>query len=152
MSDWPLPPYLQPHGPHGDDQSVVRAWVAEDVPPYSDRLHAEGPVLMVERDVPVALRLPFRSVLVRMDLPEISADIIPTITGVLAAEGLMLVDQDNQLAMAVAMQMVALRLSSWDLWGLDPDMAFSALHEGVMGGQDDILVSGRPVFPPADRD
>lgn len=150
MSDWPLPPYLQPHGPHADDASVVRAWVRGDIAPYSDRLHVEGPVLLVERDITAALRLELRSVLVRMDLPESCAGILPSITEVLTTEGLVLLESDNQLAMSVAMQLVALRISSWDLWGLDREMATAALNEAAMGGRGDVLVSGESVFG-ADR-
>jgi len=148
VSDWPLPPYLEPHGRHGDDESVVRAWVREEIAPFSDRLHVEGPVLMVERDVAAGLRLDLRSVLVRMDLPEASLDILPTITDVLTSEGLSLVDPDNQLAISVAMQMVALRISTWDLWGIDPELARTALDEAAMGGRRDVLVSGEPLFRP----
>ncbi len=151
MSDWPLPPFLQPHGPHGDDASVVRAWLRGGIAPYSDRLHVEGPVLLVERDVAVALRLEMRSILVRMDVPDPSVDIIASVTSVLVEEGLTLVEADNQLAMAVAMQMVALRLSTWDLWGIEAQMALDALNEAAMGGRADLLVSGNPLLGAGDE-
>jgi len=142
MSDWPLPPYNEPRGPSGSDGEVVHAFVVGDVPPHSERLHVEGHVLLVDRDVTLALRLGPRSVLLRTDLPD---DAGPVRTGValsLGVEGLVLLDEENMLAMAVAVQMVGLRMSTWDVWGSDLDETFAALRAGAMGGPDDMLLGG----------
>jgi hypothetical protein len=171
VADWPLPPYIEPRGPRADDEEVVRAFLRADIAPHSERLHVEGPVLLGDRDVPTALRLGAAgpgggtaggtpepatsavgrapSVLVRLDLPD---DLLATrqaVEAVLEAEGLTLLDHDNQLALAVALQMVGLRLSSWDLWGADIDDAFADLRVAAVGGSHDILLGGGspPVGP-----
>ena len=135
MSDWLLPPFVEPSGPVGDDESVVRAWLREEPAPHSERLHVEGKVLRVDRDLPLALLLPMRSVLVRTDGPEDTAPMREAVEQALSAEGLAMLDQDNQLALAVGLQMVGARLATWDLWGLDVDMAFAALREAAVGDQ-----------------
>ena len=144
MADWPLPPYFEPRGPRADDDAVVRAFIRAEAAPHSERLHVEGPVLLADRDVPAALRIGARSVLVRLDVPD---DLLPTrqaVEAVLAAEGLTLLDHDNQLALAVGLQMVGLRLSDWDLWGADIDDAFADLRTAAVGGTDDVLLGGGP--------
>jgi hypothetical protein len=135
MSDWLLPPFVEPSGPAGDDESVVRAWLREEPAPHSERLHVEGKVLRVDRDLPLALLLPMRSVLVRTDGPEETAPMREAVEQALTADGLVMLDQDNQLALAVGIQMVGARLATWDLWGLDVDMAFAALREAAVGDQ-----------------
>lgn len=135
MSDWLLPPFADPSGPEGDDASVVAAWLREEPAPHSERLHVEGKVLRVDRDLPLALLMPMRSVLVRIDGPEDTAAVREAVELALTAEGLVLLDHDNQLALAVGVQMVGARLASWDLWGIDIDMAFAALREAAVGDQ-----------------
>lgn len=142
MTDWPLPPFVQPNGPLGSDTEVIAAFVTGDLAPYSPRLHVEGETLMVERDVPAVLRVERAAVLVRADLPDGSTDIKAVIEQVLRENGLTLLDTDTMLAVAVAMQRVGLRLSSWDLWGRDIDEAFASLRRTAAGGQDDILYGG----------
>ena len=152
MTDWPLPPLFEPHGPAGDDAAVVRAFLAgEGAPPHSERLHVEGEVLRADRDVAAALKIGPRTVLVRTDLPDDLVDLRGKIEEVLAGEGLTLQDEDTQLALPVATMMVALRLSTWDLWGADIDEAFSDLRLAAVGGRDDILQGGGlpPVGPEA---
>lgn len=142
MSDWPLPPYVDPHGPLGTDEEVIGAFLAGDVAPHSERLHVEAQTLLVERDVPAALRLDDSAVLVRSDLPGSSTDIKAVIESVLSAKGMDRFDEDTMLAVAVAMQRVGLRLSSWDLWGRDIDSAFAALRHAAAGGPGDMLHGG----------
>ncbi len=158
MADWPRPPYIEPTGPQADDDSVVRAFLAGDVPPYSRRLHVEGPVLLGDRDVPMALRLSPadagegrapRTVLVRIDVPDDLLALRRAVEAVLTSEGLTLLDNDTQLGIAVGLQMVGLRLSSWDLWGADIDDAFADLRAAAVGGTGDVLLGGGspPVGP-----
>ena len=157
MADWPRPPYFEPTGPRGKDDAVVRAFLADDVPLHSERLHVEGPVLLADRDVPVALRLSPaggveggapRTVLIRIDVPD---DLLPTrhaVEAVLTSEGLTLLDHDTPLGIAVGLQMVGLRLSSWDLWGTDIDDAFADLRAAAVGGTGDVLLGGAPPVGP----
>ncbi len=152
MTDWPLPPFVEPRGPAGDDASVVRAFLAaEGAPPHSERLHVEGDVLRADRDVAAALKIGPRTVLVRTDLPDDLLELRGRIEEVLAGEGLARQDEDTQLALPVATMMVALRLSTWDLWGTDVDEAFADLRLAAVGGRDDILQGGGlpPVGPEA---
>jgi hypothetical protein len=142
VADWPLPPYIEPRGPLGDDDEVVRAFARSELAPYSGRFHVEGPTLLANRDVPAAMRIGPRTILVRVDLPDNLLEVKPLIEGVLAAEGLTLLDTDTMLGVAVAVQRVGLRLSSWDLWGADIDEAFADLRTSAAGGEDDVLFGG----------
>ena len=157
MADWPRPPYVDPTGPRADDDAVVRAFLRADIAPHSERLHVEGPVLLGDRDVALALRLPptggeaalARAVLLRLDLPEELVPVRQAVEAVLDAEGMSLLDNDNQLAIAVGVQLVAARMSSWDLWGADIDDAFADLRAAAVGGTGDTLLGGGapPVGP-----
>jgi hypothetical protein len=118
---------------------VARAWLREEPAPHSEALHVEGPVLLVERDMALGLRLSMRTVLVRIDLPDSTAPARQAVEEVLVQEGLVLVEGDSSLALAVAIQMVAMRMSSWDLWGIDPDMARTALEEAAAGGPSNLI-------------
>ncbi|MGH9190291.1 MAG: hypothetical protein ACRD0Q_09710 [Acidimicrobiales bacterium] len=114
---------------------MVTAWLTGAIAPHSERLHVEESVLLVDRDVTLGLRMSARSVLVRLDLPDGATPVRETVERVLGAQGLELLDNDNQLALAVAIQMVALRMSSWDLWGADIDVAFADLRSAAVGDQ-----------------
>jgi len=149
VSDWPLPPLFEPQGPLGDDDAVVRAFLRTGAAPHSQRLHVEGSVLRVHGDEALALRLGPRTVLVRLDLPDDALPSRQVVEATLGGEGLVLVDHDTPLAVAVATMMVALRLSIWDLWGADIDEAFADLRREAMGGDGDALLGGGspPVGP-----
>ncbi len=157
MTDWPRPPYFDPTGPRADDAAVVRAFLEAGVAPHSERLHVEGPVLLGDRDVPLALRLSpadgeavrARAVLLRLDLPEELLPVRQAVEAVLGEEGMTLLDHDNPLAIAVGVQLVAARISSWDLWGADIDDAFADLRAAAVGGSGDVLLGGGapPVGP-----
>lgn len=143
MTDWPMPPYFEPQGPAGDNPAVVRAFLrAEGPSPHSERLHVEDAVLRADRDLPAALRIGPRTILVRKDVPDDQEDLRREIEAVLAQEGLALQDEDTRLALPVATMMVADRLSRWDLWGADIDEAFADLRTAAVGGQGDVLAGG----------
>jgi len=148
MTDWPLPPYVEPRGPEGDDAAVVRAFLTGDLPPHSARLHVEGPVLLVDRDVPLALRLSRTAALLRVDLSERVVDVRRAVEAVLTAEGMSLLDEESPLGIAVGVQLVGARASTWDLWGTDIDEAFAALREAAVGGPGDMLLGGGSPPPP----
>ena len=93
MTDWPLPPLYEPRGPRDSDEEVVRAFLRHDGPsPHSERLHVEGPVLRVDGDIPLALWLGPRTVLVLFDVPEPLLDIRAAVEQILAGEGLSKLD------------------------------------------------------------
>ena len=145
MADWMMPPFVEPRGPLGDDDAVVRAFLRADAgPPHSERLHVEDAVLLGDRDFPMALRIGARTVLVRTDLLDDLVSLRATIESVLTDEGLRLQDEDTRLATPVATMMVALRISSWDLWGADIDEAFADLRNAAVGGHGDALLGGGP--------
>ncbi len=137
-SPWaiPLPPYGVPLGPATDDGTVLSGFARHDpVPGHSKHLHVEGEALLVDGDVPIALRLRPGVVLARTDLPEDLEAFAPRVAEVLAGAGMELLDEATLLAAPVAMQVLGLRLSSWDLWGEDIDVAFAALRAAAVGEQ-----------------
>ncbi len=132
----PLPPYGSASGLFVDDATVVAAYARNEPECHSVRLHVEGPTLVVDSDVAAGLRLGPDVVLVRVDLPDELVDVRPALEQALAAESLRCVDEQSLLALPVALQVLGLRLSSWDLWGTDVDVAFAALRRGAVGDQD----------------
>ena len=143
MSDWPLPPLYEPRGPRDTDEEVVRAFLRHEGPsPHSERLHVEDRVLRVDGDMPLALWVGPRTVLVLFDIRDDMADIRDTVQAALTAEGLTLLDEQQPLGIAVGMQLVGARAATWDLWGADIDEAFAELRKAAVGGDDDMLLGG----------
>lgn len=132
----PLPPYGTAPGLLTDDDSVLSVFAGGESGAHSERLHLEGPALMVDGDQAAGLRLGPDVVLVRLDLPEDVDDVRRPLEAALAAEGLVRLDDVTTLALPVALQVLGLRLSSWDLWGRDLDDAFSALRFAAIGDQE----------------
>ena len=143
MSDWPLPPLYEPRGPRDTDEEVVRAFLRHQGPsPHSERLHVEDRVLRVDGDMPLALWVGPRTVLLLFDIPEEMVDIGASVAAALTSEGLTLLDQQQPLGIVVGMQLVGARTVTWDLWGADIDEAFADLRTAAMGGEDDMLLGG----------
>ena len=143
MSDWPLPPLYEPRGPRDSDEEVVRAFLRHSGPsPHSDRLHVEDRVLRVDGDMPLALWVGPRTVLVLRDIVDDMVELRQGVCDVLAAEGLTLLDEDQPLGIAVGVQLVGARAATWDLWGADIDEAFADLRRAAVGGDDDMLLGG----------
>ncbi len=143
MSDWPLPPLYEPRGPRDSDEEVVRAFLRHQGPtPHSERLHVEDRVLRVDGDMPLALWMGPRSVLLVFDLTDDQVEIRATVADALTAEGLTMLDEQQPLGIVVGMQLVGARTLTWDLWGADIDEAFADLRTAAMGGDDDMLLGG----------
>ena len=143
MTDWPLPPLYEPRGPRDSDEEVVRAFLRHGGPtPHSERLHVEDRVLRVDGDMPLALWIGPRSVLVLHDLPDHIADIAVTVGEALKGEGLSMLDEQQPLGIPVGMQYVGARTVTWDLWGADLDESFADLRKAAVGGDDDMLLGG----------
>ena len=143
MSDWPLPPLYEPRGPRDTDEEVVRAFLRHQGPsPHSDRLHVEDRVLRVDGDMPLALWVGARTVLLLFDVPDDMVDIRATVASALTSEGLTLLDEQQPLGIIVGMQMVGARSLTWDLWGADLDESFADLRIAAVGGEDDMLLGG----------
>lgn len=143
MSDWPLPPLYEPRGPRDTDEEVVRAFLRHVGPsPHSERLHVEDRVLRVDGDMPLALWVGPRTVLVLFDIPDGVADIRATVEAALGTEGLTKLDEQSPLGIPVGMQLVGARAATWDLWGADIDEAFADLRKAAVGGDDDMLLGG----------
>ena len=143
MSDWPLPPLYEPRGPRDTDEEVVRAFLRHQGPtPHSERLHVEDRVLRVDGDMPLALWVGPRTVLVLYDIRDDMADIRDVVQAALLEEGLTMLDEQSPLGIAVGMQLVGARAATWDLWGADIDEAFAELRKAAVGGDDDMLLGG----------
>jgi hypothetical protein len=143
VSDWPLPPLYEPRGPRDSDEEVVRAFLRHQGPtPHSERLHVEDRVLRVDGDMPLALWIGPRTVLVLYDLPDNLVEIRAAVVAALAGEGLTMLDEQTPLGVAVGMQYVGARTVTWDLWGADLDEAFADLRRAAVGGDDDMLLGG----------
>ncbi len=132
MSEGVLPPFGQPEGPRLQDAAVVAAFVAGEQVGHSEHLHVEGSVLMAGFDLAVAMRLAPDTVLMRVDVPQAMAGVKDTVEQGLAAEGMQRLDEETLLATPVAVQRLALRGSTWDLWGRDIDDAFAALRAAAV--------------------
>ncbi len=132
----PQPPYGVAPGPLLEDADVLAAYARGTGDGHSLRFHVEGPALVVDGDVAAALRLAPDVVLVRVDLPDELTDVRPQVEQALAAEDLTCLDEESLLGLPVALQVLGLRLSAWDLWGVDIDAAFATLRRWAVGDQE----------------
>ncbi len=123
-----MPPFAEPTGPAVDDVAVLAAYARSEPAGHSPRFHVERPTLLVDRNVAAAIRVGPRTLLVRDDLPDDLASAKAEVEGALAAAGFTRFDEETLLATPVALQLLGLRLSSWDLWGVDIDEAFADLR------------------------
>ncbi len=128
-----LPPFIEPTGPRVPDAAVVQAFARAEPAGHSARLHTEGSGLLADRVEVVALRLAPGAVIVRVDVSDEAAPLLPMIEAALTEGGLERLDESTLLGVPVALQLVGLRLSEWDLWGDDIDGAFAALRTIARG-------------------
>lgn len=134
MTSGLLPPFGDPSGERVADSLVLERFAGGDTGEvFSDRFHIEAATLMVDRDVPAALRLGPRTMLVRVDLPDRQEGIKRSVEQALATTGMSRLDEETLLAAAIGMQVLGLRLSTWDLWGADIDEAFTDLRMAAAG-------------------
>jgi len=138
-----LPLYSEgPAEPPEEDEVVLAAFAAGLPSGRSASFAMEGPVLMVDGDVPAALRLDPRTVLLRRDLPDDVVWACAPIAAAMEAAGYLLCDEDTLFATPVAVQVLGLTYSVFDLWGLDLDEAFAALRVAALGeAWDPVLAS-----------
>ncbi|MDQ6837429.1 MAG: hypothetical protein M3137_03575 [Actinomycetota bacterium] len=131
----PLPVYGAAPGPLADDAAVLAAFAGNEAACHSPRLHVEDATLLVDGDMALGLRLGFDVVMVRADLPNGGDDLRRPLESALEAEAMVCLDEASTLALPVALQVLGLRLSTWDLWGRDVDDAFAALRRACIGEQ-----------------
>ena len=148
MSDGVLPPFGIPLGDEADDARVLEVFV-EDQPVFvhSPTFHLEGTALVAGGDIAVAMRLAPRTFLVRLDVPpgiEAARDAVQRRLG---ASGMSLVDNETLLAAPIAIQVLGLRTSSWDLWGADIDESFAELRAAAAGEWEGLFPEGPPPVP-----
>jgi hypothetical protein len=131
-----VPPFIEPTGPAVDDATVLTAFAAGDLAAgHSPRFHVERPTLVVGRNVAAAVRVGPRTVLVRRDLPDDLMASKVDVEAALGGAGMACFDEDTLLATPVALQLLGIRLSSWDLWGDDIDDAFADLRAACVADQ-----------------
>lgn len=133
--------------PQAEDSAVLTAYAAGLPSGRSASFAIEGPVLMVDGDVPAALRLDKRTVLHRQDLPDDVAWAKPKVAEALRAAGYQLCDENTLYATPVALQVLGLTYSEFDLWGLDVDAAFTALRMAAVGEAWDPVLASITVNP-----
>lgn len=136
MSGGLLPPYGEPSGTLGDDSSVLEDFLNPEqakADHHSALFHIEGKVLMAQADMACAIRMGPTSVLLRLDLPDDLLQVLPTVEAAMTGAGMIKLDDETKLGPAVAIQLLGLRLSTWDLWGTDIDRAFDELRTAATG-------------------
>lgn len=133
MIDGVLPPFGPAPGPAASDAEVLAAYAEGGSPRHSSRLHIEDAVLYIGGESILAIRLDSDTVLVRVDLPVLEQGVRALLEGALDAAGLSRLDERTLLGVPVALQLVGLRLSEWDLWGTDIDRAFACLRQVAVG-------------------
>lgn len=135
LDDGLRPPFGPAPGPAVDDTTVLVAFARGTSAGHSRRFYAEGPVLLAAGDQPIAIRVAPDTVLVRIDVPDAVARHRRRVLRGLAAAGLALLDEETLWGVPVALQLAGLRLSTWDLWGVDLDRAFAAVRTVASGGE-----------------
>jgi hypothetical protein len=133
VSDWLLPPFGEGSGPPAADVDVVSAFAQGQPAGRSERFHVEGSVLVAGFDLAMGMRIGADTVLVRLDVPADAEEHKGVIEEVLSGQGMTLLDEETLLATPVAVQWLALRGSTWNLWGRDIDASFAALRAAAVG-------------------
>ncbi|MEO6121922.1 MAG: hypothetical protein ABIW46_02545 [Acidimicrobiales bacterium] len=152
MSGGLLPPLGDPEGERVDDDAVLDRFADGAVSGFfSSAFHIEGATLMVARDVPAAMRLGRRSMLVRVDLPDEQLAFRPVVERSLASRGMARLDDATLFATPIAMQVLGLRMSTWDLWGADLDEAFVDLRAAAAGEWGSEFFPEGPAMPAPDE-
>lgn len=154
MTDGLLPPYGEPVGDLADDARVFEVFI-NDEPTlvHSTLLHLEGAVLVAGGDVATAMRIAPRTFLLRLDVPSDLEPAKRAVQQALGAAGMTCVDSETLLAAPVAIQVLGLRTSTWDLWGANIDESFAELRSAAAGEWDDLFPQGPPPLPgPGPRD
>lgn len=147
-----LPPFGEPAGDRVDDATVLAAFVRDEPSQvHSAQFHIEGAVLVAGGDVAAAIRIGPRSFLLRADLPEDLQGAKRAVEQALQAEGITFLDGETLLAAPVAIQVLGIRMSTWDLWGADIDESFARLRASAAGEWEDVFPEGPPPVggPPA---
>lgn len=140
-----LPPYGEPAGDRVDDAGVLAAYLRDEpAAVWSAQFHIEGTALVAGGDRALGLRIGRRSFLVRVDLPGELLSARQAFQDALTAEGMGFLDGETLLAAPVAIQVLGLRTSLWDLWGADIDEAFADLRAAAAGDWDDLFPGGPP--------
>lgn len=135
MTDGLLPPFAPLGEPGATDAEVADAFALGWTPERGPRLHVEEPTLVADGYTAAALRIGVRTLLVRTDLPEETADVRPVVEAGMRGAGLVMLDENTLLGVPVALQALGIRLSEWDLWGDDIDAAFDCLRTAAVGDQ-----------------
>lgn len=133
MTSGLLPPFGDAGGPLAGDAEVVAAFTNGQQAGHSERFHLEGSVLIAGFDLAMGMRIGTDTVLVRVDVPADALDHKCLIEEVLSERGMTLLDEETLLATPVAVQWLALRASTWNLWGHDIDESFAALRAAAVG-------------------
>lgn len=120
-------------GPTESDEAVLAGFLAGRSAGTSKAFGIENSVLNVDGDVAAAIRLNADTVLARRDLPDDVMWTARPLADALTASGYTLLDEESILGLPVALQVVGIRYSSWDLWGRDLDEAFAALRAAAVG-------------------
>lgn len=145
MSEGLRPPFVEPDGVPASDEDVLAAFASGRSGCYSRGLHLEGPALIADRAVVTGLRIGPASVLVRTDPPDDLAPARARLEDALTTAGMRMLDEETLWATPVALQVLGLRLSSWDLWGHDLDTAFAELRSAAAGEEASAIFDAGPV-------
>ncbi len=144
MAEGLMPPFVDPEGTPGSDAQALAAFINSLDTCYSPRFHVEGPVLVADRVTAAALRVAARTILVRTDPPDDLLEARLELEQALTAAGYEKHDEETLWATPVALQILGLRASSWDLWGQDLEVAFDDLRQAAMGDDDAPIFASGP--------
>lgn len=140
-----MPPFVDPVGTPGTDSQALESFVLGTDPYWSSLFHTEGPALVGGRAVTMALRVGKRSVLVRTDPSEDLEPARHDVEQALARAGYQCCDEETLWGTPVALQVLGLRMSTWDLWGEDLEVAFAELRSAAEGEEDAPIFGSGPV-------
>lgn len=145
MSEGLLPPFVDPTGVRVGDEQVLDTFAAGEHGCWSDRFHLEGPALIGHRMAVVGLRIGPSAVLVRTDPPDELEPARIELERALERTGLSVLDEETLWATPVALQVLGLRISTWNLWGRDLDAAFEELRTAAAGEEASPVFDAGPV-------
>lgn len=137
-----------PVGERVGDARVLAVFVDDEpVLVHSELFHLEGAVLVAGGDIATAMRIAPRTFLLRLDIPPDLQPAQRLAQQALVDAGMICVDRETLLAGPIAIQVLGLRTSTWDLWGADIDDSFAELRAAAAGEWADMFPEGIPPVP-----
>jgi hypothetical protein len=128
-----LPSHADAWGPELSLEETIHAFLDGARSGFCDEVHIQEDMMLAARMIPLAVRVGFRSLLIRATVVPAVAKTKRAVEKHLGRHGLIKVEPDARLGDTAALQATGVRGGVWDLWGDDPAQARRDLERAAVG-------------------